>query len=188
MISILCAFVPIACCGAQSLSSHTVPIGDYYAKITVPRGIAFCIARTGPHPHGVFWNIDGSDCHKNGPNSTARSLGIWADYNSSFVATTKKYLEEYCDGSRVQVAAKNLSIDNLESFYCVHSIPKAQIGIEAGSARGIWSRASSDPSDRTPMIYYRVWLVTDSKHREVDTRKFERFISSIKLDSVTELQ
>jgi hypothetical protein len=168
------------CAASPGSAQNTLANVDYAFRIRVPPRTVVCVAQSGDHPHGLLWNIDGSDCHENMKRPGVRAVGIWADYNTSFVPRADQYLATYCNPAQAS-RARTLSIGGLDTFLCVHSTPAGQLGADVAAGRGVWSTKSRDPEDRTPNIYYRAWLLTDRTHAAGDFKTFNRFVSSIEL-------
>ena len=178
-LSVLVAFG----CGGSPLQS-TLQNSDYAFQVRAPMKAIICIPRSGGHPHGFGWNLDGTNCHQNTSHVGGRSLALWADYNSGFIPNVQAYLRFYCRQPR-RVAGATLGIAGLETYYCKQRTPTGVVVVDVAAQRAVWDSNSSNPEDRTPYIYYHARLVTDDHHSKSDSLQFRELLASVTLTSLS---
>ena len=162
---------------------------EYGFSLEFPAQEAVCVAPSGSHPHGLFIRPGRAkeECQseKLGPAET--SMGIWADYNTTFVRSLNELVAYECSGAagatswKDRWVVRNLRIPGHPSRACSRVTANGSVAVVVLTQAGAWPDEGGDEALPSPYINYTVTLTAMPAKLKAALPRFAAFVRSIRL-------
>lgn len=171
-----CCLSALGCVTSAAAHERVYRNAEFELQEVFPAGLKVCTALSGDHPHGFYARFGSNlrDCGS--PNAAASSMGVYAQWNSSFERTPWDELRTGC-----RERLKTLRIPGLPSIACVTGRTATSIHLEVVAMGGKWPDRDASPESRTPAIIYTAALITQPEHLLRDIAVFRHFLNLLRV-------
>ena len=162
---------------------------EYGFSLEFPAQEAVCVALSDSRPHGLFIRLGRAkeECQseKLGPAET--SMGIWADYNSTFERSLNELIAAECSGKagatswRARWVVRNLRIPGHPSRACSRVTADGSVAVVVLTQAGVWPDEGGDETVPSPYINYKVTLNAAPAKLKEALPEFVALVKSIQL-------
>lgn len=156
---------------------------EFSFRVHVPSHQPVCLARSGSHIHGIYYNLGKrKNCNLNNNFSSSRTIGLYASYNSEFFVSQEKNLPDNCEKIIGEIFdSKNIPnmIDGNRASWCVRRKSNSDIELYVSFQSKKWPE---DSSSEAPHINYIASLHSNEIDISKDFCKFKIFLSHIYLE------
>ena len=180
-------------CGAAASRAaarvQRVANDEYGFSLEFPAHEAVCVAFSGGHPHGLFIRPGRAkeECQSEKPGPTESSMGIWADYNTTFVRSLNELVAHECSGAvgatswKARWEVRNMRIPGHPSRACSRVTADGSVTIVVLTQAGVWPDEAGDEALPNPYINYTVTLTAAPAKLQAALPKFAALVKSIQL-------
>ena len=162
---------------------------EYGFSLEFPAQEAVCVASAEGHPHGLFIRLGRTkeECQsdKHGPAET--SMGIWADYNSTFERSLNDLIAGECSGKagatswRARWVVRNLRVPGHPSRACSRVTADGSVAVVVLTQAGAWPDEGGDEALPSPYINYKLTLHAAPANLKAALPKFAALVKSVQL-------
>ena len=162
---------------------------EYGFSLEFPAQEAVCVASSRSRSHGLFIRLGRAkeECQSEKLGPAEISMGIWADYNTTFERSLNELVAGACSGAvgapswKARWVVRNLRIPGHPSRTCTRVTADGSVAVVVLTQAGVWPDEGGGDGLPSPYINYTVTLTAAPAELKAALPKFVALVKSIRL-------
>lgn len=185
VLTTLGMLIPGCAAGGEVLQSgrYHVASRDFQFEMDLYGKLPPCEAQSGEHIHGFYISLDDSNCKQNSINLDARSYGIYANFNTTFIRNSENILPDDCRSAVREREIENQMLELLRQKFsqvsaCATRKESGTIDLNVTFQADEWNEVEPE-NEGVGRINYLLWMQTNSASYSLDLRALKSSLATL---------